>query len=133
MKNLIDFLPERKQRDLRELVALARKKIKDVVMVILYGSYAKNTFVECGERRDFGVKTFFMSDYDMLIVTKKRLGVKELTISTRIKDGFLADKKRYRVLHPSTDYQRKYLEAEQLSFRGSLFLCRYSITGHYVV
>lgn len=92
MKQSIDFLPERKQRDLRELVALVRKEIKDVVMVILYGSYAKNTYVECDERHDFGVKTFYISDYDILIVTKKRLGGKESTIESRIRAEFLETK-----------------------------------------
>ncbi|MFR5872143.1 MAG: hypothetical protein ACLUEV_11625 [Alistipes sp.] len=76
MKNSIDFLPERKQRDLHELVRLIRDEVKDVVMVILYGSYARNTYVECDERRDFGVRTFYISDYDLLVVTKKRLGVR---------------------------------------------------------
>ena len=89
MKNSIDFLPERKQRDLHELVRLIRDEVKDVVMVILYGSYAKNTYVECDERRDFGVKTYFMSDYDILVVTKKRLGVREGTAETRIRERFL--------------------------------------------
>ena len=92
MKNSIDFLPERKQRDLHELVRLIRDEVKDVVMVILYGSYAKNTYVECDERRDFGVKTYFMSDYDILVVTKRRLGERESTINTRIKDRFLCGK-----------------------------------------
>lgn len=92
MKQSIDFLPERKQRDLRELVALVRKEIKDVVMVILYGSYAKNSYVECDERHDFGVKTFYISDYDILIVTKKRLGGKESTVESRIRAEFLETK-----------------------------------------
>ena len=43
MKTSIDFLPERKQRDLRELVGLIRNEVKDVVMIILYGSYAHKT------------------------------------------------------------------------------------------
>ncbi|MFR6633768.1 MAG: hypothetical protein ACLUQ6_00635 [Alistipes onderdonkii] len=55
MKNSIDFLPERKQRDLHELAALIRDEVKDVVMIILYGSYAANTYVERDERRDYGV------------------------------------------------------------------------------
>ena len=38
MKQSIDFLPERKQRDLHELVGLIRDEVKDVVMIILYGS-----------------------------------------------------------------------------------------------
>ena len=92
MKSDITFLPERKQRDLHELVRLIRDEVKDVVMVILYGSYAKNTYVECDERRDFGVKTFYISDYDLLVVTKRRLGERESTINTRIKDRFLYGK-----------------------------------------
>ena len=100
MKNSIDFLPERKQRDLRELVRLIRDEVKDVVMVILYGSYARNTYVECDERRDFGVKTFYISDYDLLIVTKKRLGVRESTAAARIGNRFLEGKNAEFHTHP---------------------------------
>ena len=100
MKNSIDFLPERKQRDLRELVRLIRDEVKDVVMVILYGSYARNTYVECDERRDFGVKTFYISDYDLLVVTKKRLGVRESTAAARIGNRFLEGKDAEFHTHP---------------------------------
>mgnify|MGYP003252813605 CR=1 FL=1 len=92
MKSDITFLPERKQRDLHELVTLIREEIEDVVMVILYGSYAKNTYVELDERHDFGVRTYYMSDYDLLVVTQRRLGVKEATVNTRIKERFLSGK-----------------------------------------
>lgn len=92
MKNSINFLPERKQNDLRELVGLIRDEVRDVVMIILYGSYAKNTYVECDERRDFGVKTYYMSDYDLLVVTKKRLGVREGTVATRVNARFMDSK-----------------------------------------
>mgnify|MGYP000794075279 FL=1 len=92
MKNSINFLPERKQNDLRELVGLIRDEVWDVVMIILYGSYAKNTYVECDERRDFGVKTYYMSDYDLLVVTKKRLGVREGTVATRVNARFMDSK-----------------------------------------
>lgn len=94
MKNSIDFLPERKQRDLHELVGLIRDEVKDVVMIILYGSYARGIghFTECDERRDFGVKTYYISDYDLLIVTKKRLGVREGTVSTRVGNRFMENK-----------------------------------------
>lgn len=92
MKNSINFLPERKQNDLRELVDLIRDEVRDVVMIILYGSYAKDTYVECDERRDFGVKTYYMSDYDLLVVTKKRLGVREGTVATRVNARFMDSK-----------------------------------------
>lgn len=92
MKNSIDFLPERKQRDLHELVGLIREEVKDVVMIILYGSYARNTYVELDERRDFGVKTYYISDYDILIVTRKRMGSGLPTIKARINDRFIKGK-----------------------------------------
>lgn len=92
MKNSIDFLPERKQRDLRELAALIRDEVKDVVMIILYGSYAANTYVERDERRDYGVRTIYMSDYDLLVVTKRRLGERESTVEARVRERFAAGK-----------------------------------------
>ena len=92
MKNSIDFLPERKQRDLRELAALIRDEVKDVVMIILYGSYATNTYVEHDERRDYGVRTIYMSDYDLLVVTKRRLGERESTVEARVRERFAAGK-----------------------------------------
>ena len=92
MNNSIDFLPERKQRDLHELAALIRDEVKDVVMIILYGSYAANTYVERDERRDYGVRTIYMSDYDLLVVTKRRLGERESTVEARIRERFAAGK-----------------------------------------
>ena len=94
MKNSVDFLPVRKQRDLHELVSLIREEVKDVLMIILYGSYARGVghYVECDERRDFGVKTYYISDYDLLIVTKRRLGVREGTASTRVSRRFMEGK-----------------------------------------
>lgn len=72
MKQSIDFLPERKQRDLHELVGLIRDEVKDVVMIILYGSYARNTYVELDIQRDYGGGEIqFMSDYDILWSLRK--------------------------------------------------------------
>ncbi len=62
-------------------------------MIILYGSYARNTYVELDIQRDYGGgKIQFMSDYDILVVTKRRLGSRESTVNSRIKDRFLRDK-----------------------------------------
>lgn len=99
MKTSIDFLPSRKQRDLCYLVALARKEIKDVAMIILFGSYAKNTFVDCDVTHDFGITEFYISDYDLLIVTKRSLGGKESTVISRIRDTFMQDKNEF-YTHP---------------------------------
>lgn len=93
MKTSIDFLPEFVQHDLRELVVLIREEIKDVVMIILYGSYAKNTYVIHDVRiGPNGETTEYHSDYDIMVVTRKRLGERENTIETRIRDRFAAGK-----------------------------------------
>lgn len=94
MKHSIDFLPEHKRRDLQELVGLIRDEVKDAVMIILYGSYARGAghYVECDERRDFGVKTYYISDYDLLVVTRRRLGVREGTVSKRVGERFMEGK-----------------------------------------
>lgn len=100
MKSDITFLPERKQRDLYELVGLIREEVKDVVMIILYGSYATGTYVERDIRRDYGGgKTEYRSDYDIMIVTKQRLGEREGTVETRIQDRFAAGKQDAEVVN----------------------------------
>lgn len=92
MKHNIKTLPKRKQQDLHQLVGLIREEVKDVVMIILYGSYTKGKYVERDERRDFNVRTCYMSDYDLLVITRRRLGSREITVSTRVKNRFMQDK-----------------------------------------
>ena len=95
MKTSIDFLPEFVRRDLHELVVLVREEIKDVVMIILYGSYAKNTYVIHDVRiGPNGETTEYHSDYDIMVVTRKRLGERESTIETRIRDRFAVGKSK---------------------------------------
>lgn len=47
MKSSINFLPAEKRRDLHQLVEIIRNEIKDCVMIILYGSYARDMYVDC--------------------------------------------------------------------------------------
>ena len=102
MKNSINFLPERKRNDLRELVGLIRDEVRDVVMIILYVSYARNTYVELDIRRDYGGgKIQYMSDYDILVVSKKRLGSRTVTVSSRVKSSFLKNKNANTQTRPS--------------------------------
>lgn len=94
MKTSIDFLPKRKQRDLHELVKLIREEVKDAMMIILYGSYATNTYVERDVRRNYGGgKIEYKSDYDILVVTKRRLGEREGTVESRVRDRFAIGKR----------------------------------------
>ena len=94
MKSDITFLPGHKQRDLHELVGLITEEVKDVVMIILFGSYATGKYVEYDERHDFGENTIFLSDFDLLVVTEKRLGVRESVVQTRVNNRFSRGKSR---------------------------------------
>ena len=69
MKRDISHLPEQKQDDLNFLVAEIRMRLPQAEMIILYGSYARNEYVDYDERVEFGIPTSYRSDYDVLVVT----------------------------------------------------------------
>lgn len=69
MKTSYSHLPEYAKKDLEKIVGLVLEKVPHCEMIILYGSYAKGTFVEYDERDEFGILTSFMSDYDLFVVT----------------------------------------------------------------
>ncbi|MCD8177490.1 MAG: HEPN domain-containing protein [Tannerellaceae bacterium] len=69
MKRSISYLPKEKQEDLRYLVGLILERIPQTQMIILYGSYATGKYVDFDTRVEFGIRTTYMSDYDILVVT----------------------------------------------------------------
>jgi predicted nucleotidyltransferase/HEPN domain-containing protein len=69
MKKSIAYLPKNKQEDLYFIVKEIRKRLPKSEMIILYGSYARNEYVDFDEREEFGIITSFRSDYDILVVT----------------------------------------------------------------
>lgn len=71
MKNSIAYLPKSKQEDLYCILRLIHKYLPQAEMVILFGSYARNEFVDFDERVEFGVPMLYRSDYDILVVTSK--------------------------------------------------------------
>lgn len=68
MKKSIAFLPKKNREDLKYLVELILDKIPVCEMIILYGSYARGTYVCYDEREEFGIPTSFKSDYDILVI-----------------------------------------------------------------
>ena len=100
MKRSIGFLPENKRQDLQQLVDLIRTHIKDVGMVILFGSYAKNKYVDYDQRIEFGTPTYYMSDYDLLVLTRKQIGAIQYSLYAKIKDRFFENKNRSFHTHP---------------------------------
>ena len=68
MKNSIEHLPACTQEELNILIELIKNEVKGCEMIILYGSYSRDTFVIYDERITFGSRTVFQSDLDILVV-----------------------------------------------------------------
>lgn len=100
MKRSPRFLPPRKRQDLQQLTSLIREQIKQVEMIILFGSYAKNKYVDYDQRIEFGTPTYYMSDYDIVILTRKPIGAIESFLYEKIKDKFFENKNRPFHTHP---------------------------------
>ncbi|WP_165043997.1 HEPN domain-containing protein [Dysgonomonas sp. ZJ709] len=69
MKKSISYLPSANQRDLHYIVESILTRIKQTEMIILFGSYARNDYVAYDEKYEFGKIQFYVSDYDILVVT----------------------------------------------------------------
>lgn len=67
MNPLLAHIPEEKQTELNHLTRLLAN-CKDVEMVILFGSYARGTFVE-DSYTEKGIHYEYKSDFDILVVT----------------------------------------------------------------
>ena len=50
MKTSINYLPEQKRDELRRIVKCVLEVLPGCEMIILYGSYARNTYVDYDQR-----------------------------------------------------------------------------------
>ena len=71
MNTSLDYLPELKREELTEITGLIVEEMQPA-MVILFGSYARNTWAEEITQED-GINLQFKSDYDILVVTLRDL------------------------------------------------------------
>ncbi len=69
MKKSLRHLPKHKRDELRALVPIICEIIPNVEMIILFGSYARGTWVEDRYRED-GTTYEYKSDYDLLILVE---------------------------------------------------------------
>lgn len=99
MKKSISYLPKSKQEDLNHLVKAVLEKIPETQMIILYGSYARNEYVDYDERVEFGITTTYMSDYDILVVTS---GISDKLVGSKLDN---IDDKYYRNPEKQTPVQ----------------------------
>ncbi len=75
MKTSIEFLPEDKRQELEKVVKiiLENKKDKRLGMIILFGSYATNKWVDEIRIDKKGTTHQIKSDFDLLLITKKEI------------------------------------------------------------
>lgn len=77
MKTSLDHLPERHQENLGVIKEIIIEKVNPE-MVILFGSYARGDYVEKDYTHEDGITYEYNSDYDILIVTEKKLNCEKL-------------------------------------------------------
>jgi predicted nucleotidyltransferase len=70
MKKSLAHLPEAKQAEIIGIAGIIREVINPE-MIILFGSYAKGTYVEDRYITKDGTRYEYISDYDFLVVTKE--------------------------------------------------------------
>lgn len=70
MKTSLSHLPQDKQSEIRRIVEIIRE-VANPEMIILFGSYAKGNYTEHSYIGRDGIRYEYVSDYDLLVVTKK--------------------------------------------------------------
>ena len=68
MKTSLSYLPQTKQDQILQVVDII-KQVANPEKIILFGSYARNTWVE-DKYVEKGIRYEYISDYDFLIITK---------------------------------------------------------------
>jgi HEPN domain-containing protein/predicted nucleotidyltransferase len=76
MRYSIEHLPQHKQHELQDIVKVIREYHPTAEMIILFGSYTGDNWVE--ERAEDGVHYKYQSDYDILAITEKEYSAMKL-------------------------------------------------------
>ncbi len=84
MKTSISFLPKYKQDELRLIKSFILNIVPDVEMIILFGSYARDCWVE-DKYVENGIVYEYVSDYDILILVQNQHKAKNRKSNSDIK------------------------------------------------
>lgn len=89
MKRSVKHLPEDIQKELDFLTESIKRHIPKCVMIILYGSYARGNYVVWDEKVEFGVRTTYQSDLDILVVThESNAKVTEQRLQSKVVENY---------------------------------------------
>ena len=101
MKKSLEFLPQHKQDELEIITNIILEKIEDVRMIILFGSYARNEWVEDTHEEDNAIHVY-ESDYDILVTTKTSKSADDHNAHDRVEKAIEATgkvKTPYNIIH----------------------------------
>ena len=89
MKTDLSHLPEQKQAELKAMVALLIPHYTEIEMIILFGSYARGTWV-ADKYVEKGNTYEYTSDYDLLIILNKNHSANNHSFTGSITDKLKA-------------------------------------------
>ena len=84
MKTSINHLPEHKQVELREIVDIIRGAATIDLLIILFGSYSRGTWVEDRYQDELGTTYSYESDFDILVVVDKHSRAQNRSIWNKV-------------------------------------------------
>jgi predicted nucleotidyltransferase/HEPN domain-containing protein len=112
MKTTLTHLPKTKQDQLKALTQIILDKVP-AEMIILFGSYARGDWVE-----DYQEKYEYVSDFDILIVTKDKNSAKQVKKSRELDKELMANEKitRTSIIYHSIGFVNDKIERNYYFF-----------------
>ncbi|MES2676830.1 MAG: nucleotidyltransferase domain-containing protein [Pseudomonadota bacterium] len=86
MKHSTNYLPQNKQEELSQIVAIICENCDDAQKIILFGSYARGDYKEAKDLKP-NRKSGHISDYDILVITSKKEVALDSMLWKKISDG----------------------------------------------
>jgi len=111
LKTSIHYLPELKQKELEHICELVTEEMQPA-FVILFGSYARNTWAEEVTQEE-GINLEFKSDYDVLVITPEDLNreTNMQWMKVRQKISSISFSTHVSIIQHSTSYINRELKA----------------------
>jgi predicted nucleotidyltransferase/HEPN domain-containing protein len=112
MKTSLSHLPQNKQDQLKALTQIVLDKVP-AEMIILFGSYARGDWVE-----DYQEKYEYVSDFDILIVTKDKNSAKQVKKSRELEEQLMANEEitRTSIIYHSIGFVNDKIERNYYFF-----------------
>ncbi|MHC4395558.1 MAG: HEPN domain-containing protein [Planctomycetota bacterium] len=118
MKRSLAHLPEYKQKELELIKDIILEKVPDVRMIVLFGSYARDEWVE-DTHLEGHVTHVYESDFDILVATRYKKTAEDLKIHDIVKQRINATGKvdtPYDIIYHNYNYVNKMITDGQYFF-----------------